>query len=155
MSARDKKYLIGGAILFVAVTLFLVNFFIYPFKAQEPNFSDVEQAFSRIQIPADWQQIDASENRGRFGRTCPIEPGSRCFSKGAVYKIDESTDLEQIQSVYKSAGCSNVSMDEVTYQDTSRKSINFECTTSEAILVDGTFSEENGLRRVSIYASTE
>ncbi|MEK7471706.1 MAG: hypothetical protein AAB624_00485 [Patescibacteria group bacterium] len=100
----------GKRLVFVAVAVILlivagvVNFFVYPFTSAQPNFADVERVFNKIEIPADWVEIDSSENSGIAGRACPIE-SSGCFHRSVTSNAPLSTTPEQVQAILGLTDC--------------------------------------------------
>ena len=111
MNKSGRRLIIVASVVVALVVLTIVNFFVYPFQSAKPNFADVERVFNKIEIPTDWVEISSSENRGIAGRACPIE-GSGCFSKSKRFSIDPSTPSDNIASVYKTSGCTTISIKE-------------------------------------------
>lgn len=109
------------------IGLLLVNAFIYPFSSKNPNFSDVEQAFSKLQFPADWQETSSSENRGIAGRGCDPFNSSGCFYKDKKFKFS-SDPVVAIKEIFSKAGCETVSQSEFTYKGEQQRSYSFRCT---------------------------
>lgn len=152
LSRRDATYLGFSLLIFIFIAITFVNLFVYPLRASNPNFSDVERVFSTLEFPADWKEIDSSENSGWYGRVCPIE-GSGCFSKGKRFTVPLGTTKDQVKEVFKTSGCPVVGEYELRYEDEKRIATNLECSI-DGLVVDGTFSEENDTKTVSIYVST-
>lgn len=96
----------------IVFTAGVVNAMFYPFTTTHPNYSDVERVFNKIQFPADWQQIDQSENRGIAGRQCPIEPGSVCFHKSETFGVGKDISADVVKGVLLQTGCPAVSITE-------------------------------------------
>lgn len=96
-------------IIFFLVGLIMANQ-IYPFRADNPNFSHVEAAFSRLEFPGDWQKTDESENRGRSGRACDPFNNSGCFHKSAKFKVRDAIEARnQVRELFlKQPGCTKV-----------------------------------------------
>ncbi len=134
------------------IGLLLVNAFIYPFSSKNPNFSDVEQAFSKLQFPSDWQEISSSENRGIAGRGCDPFNSSGCFSKRKVFSVPINVGSTQVSQVLKQSGCESISIEEYKYNDTDKPSYNFRCTIGSNVFYSGNLSGTEN--RVSISSST-
>ena len=96
-------------IIFFLVGLIMANQ-IYPFRADNPNFSHVEAAFSKLEFPSDWQKIGDSENRGRSGRACDAFNNSGCFHKSAKFKVRDAIEARnQVRELFlKQPGCTKV-----------------------------------------------
>lgn len=93
----QRTFKIVGIITVIIVALLSVlyiNIAVYPFQAAQPNFTDVEKYYNQLEIPADWELIETSENSGIKGRRCPVTPGPRCFYKSATYKVENFTDVD-------------------------------------------------------------
>lgn len=115
-----------GIVFFLAGLLF-VHVFIYPFTVAKPNFSDVEQTFNKMQFPADWQQIDSSQNAGLAGRRCPIEPESACFHKSKTFKLPASVTIEDVKTIMAQTGCSSIAVSDNTAVDSEKIKKNLNC----------------------------
>lgn len=145
----SKRKLFSGLIVLVFIfgTLY-INFSVYPFTSQKPNFADVERVFNRMQFPAEWQEIRSSENRGIAGRRCPIEPGSACFHKGKTFAIPSDIKNVLIEEVIKQSRCDSVGF-------TRQKPIggdpytNFTCS-AEGLEISGTIYERQGKWEISV-----
>lgn len=132
-----KKHKISIGILLV-VSLLLINAFIFPFQKADPNFSDVERVFSRMQFPAEWEEIASSENRGMFGRKCAFEEESWCFHKSKTYKINEVSDID-IAELLKDTGCPSVTTKETT-STSGNTTTSYSCSI-EGLSVVGSYNE--------------
>lgn len=108
MSQGVKKVLVVLGVVVVFITLTAIDNFTYPFKAESPNFSDVERAFSRLQFPSGWVEISTSENRGLHGRGCDPFNDSGCFHKSKTFKVSAETTAEDVKKVLLAAGCPGV-----------------------------------------------
>jgi hypothetical protein len=129
----------------VVVGLLVVNAFVYPFSSKHPNFSDVDQAFSKLQFPSDWQEISSSENRGIAGRGCDPFNSSGCFHKSKTFKIPQTATEEELKKVFIQAGCTTVSTTDNTYQGELKKSSNLRCSIGEkGIYLVGAFRGPEG-----------
>jgi hypothetical protein len=146
-----KKFFIGLGVLVAILVAGYINWEVYPFTTKHPNFSDVERVFNKMQFPADWQQIDESENRGTAGRTCPIEPGSACFHKSKRFKIPQNTDRQIIEGVLKQTGCPAVAFDEIRSTEKIEYT-NYQCSV-EGLTIDGTYYQGEKWE-ASFYVST-
>ena len=149
-----KKVKIGvGLALAGYMAFWFINNFVYPFFPESPNFKDVERVFSRMQFPAEWEELDSTENRGLAGRACPIEPGSRCFQKGKKFRVDSNIDQKIVEEVFKQTGCSIVSIQRSEPIGGTPYS-NFECSV-DGLKVDGGVTETSAESwEVSVYVST-
>lgn len=151
MAVSSKAKVGVGIGLFLFVGFWFINNFVYPFVADSPNFSDVERVFNRMQFPAEWAEIKSSENKGMFGRSCPIEPGSKCFHKGKRYKVPVNTSPDTIEAILKQAGCEQVSFDEQNPIG-GNPYTNYECSV-EGLLIDGSLDKGTNWE-TSFYVST-
>lgn len=146
-------------ILGVVVVLFGVWFtdnFVYPLKADKPNYSDVEKAFAQLQFPADWKEIGTSENRGMHGRGCNPFNDSGCFHKTKIFQVsDAEIAKNKIKDIFKTVGCSDV-QDEPTYEGNSNTSpktaANLSCRLQNGVTLGASTSQLRG--EVSVGAST-
>lgn len=129
MSNKLKVWLLFIFIIMIA-SASIINFFIWPFKADTPNFSDVDKAFRAINVPVDWKLIDLTENKGTAGRTCPIE-GSGCFSKRGLFSLPEGTDVTDITEFLNSAGCKSIATSDTSSKN--GKTYTFYCRLKEGI----------------------
>ncbi len=107
LSRRDATYLGFSLLIFIFIAITFVNLFVYPLRASNPNFSDVERVFSRLEFPGEWKEIDSSENSGWRGRVCPIESDG-CFNKTINHEVPISTNSEGVKRALGSTGCSVV-----------------------------------------------
>lgn len=147
-----KRIGIGVGVVFLIFVVAWVNAFVYPFRSVKPNYSDVEKVFARLQVPSSWKMIEHSENRGMFGRGCPIESSSVCFHKSATYTVPANVSDDVVKNVYKSLGCSAVaSRDNSPVGGDSYT--NFECTTDGLKVTGDTIRKSEGWT-VSVIVST-
>lgn len=130
--------IIGLPILLIGLWIFHTS--IYPFTSKDPNFADVESAFSKLQFPADWQEIGNSENKGIAGRGCDTFNASGCFHKSKTFKIPEATTVEDVKRVLESGGCISISVVENTKDSENERSQDLSCTLNESrVNIVGTF----------------
>lgn len=121
----------------VLLALFYINTYVYPFQSKKPNFSDVEQAFAKLQFPADWQEIQSSENRGIAGRGCDPFNSSGCFHKSKTFKIADTVTQEDVKQVFLDAGCESVSVTDNTHRGEVESSYNLRCNLSGGLSFGG------------------
>lgn len=152
MSTGVKFFGIVLGVPALIIGLLLVNAFIYPFSSKDPNFSDVEQAFAKLQFPADWQEISSSENRGIAGRGCDPFNSSGCFNKRRTFSVPDNTTPAEVVLVLKNAGCEDVAIEEYKYNETDKSAHNLRCAASEGIFYSSNLSGTES--RVSIGSST-
>jgi len=142
--------------IIVGIIFFLVGLVIadekYPFKADNPNFSHVDAAFSKLEFPSDWQKTEESENRGRSGRACDAFNASGCFHKSVDFKVKDVIEARnQVRELFlKQPGCTNVTAEQVNERNTSDSPLtaaNIECKTPQGLtyyssssLMDGDIS---------------
>lgn len=107
--------------------LWVTNAFIYPFTSSNPNYSDVEKAFAKLQFPSDWQEIKSTENRGLHGRGCDPVNGSGCFHKSKTFKVPENTSVEQVEKVLISGGCTGSVKQDITPQNDTLPTTSLRC----------------------------
>ncbi len=143
-----------AAVLFVIVGLWAVDNFYYPFKSESPNYADVEKAFARLQFPADWKEVNSSENKGLFGRGCDPLNDSGCFHKSKTFSIPESTTIEEVKKVVADSGlCTGLVVSQPLYKQEAKPTNNYECGVGNGVKIDGTF---RGLRgEVYLAVSTD
>lgn len=141
--------LIGG-VLIVAVGLWFTDNFVYPFKASNPNYSDVEAAFSKLQFPSDWKEISSSENRGLHGRGCDPVNSSDCFSKSKTFKIPETTTKDEVSRVLLSVGCTGLSEKDISQSNEKEQSINLSCSVGNGINIGSDLLGPNSEVYVSV-----
>jgi hypothetical protein len=142
LSRRDATYLGFSLLIFLFIAITFVNLFVYPLRASNPNFSDVERVFSKLEFPADWQEIDSSENRGWYGRVCPIE-GSGCFSKTTTRKISDDDSIEQAKLVLVTGGCSAVGVVDNTPKGSEKRKYRLECSAPGGINIGSDLDYED------------
>lgn len=143
-------------IIFFLVGLIMANQ-IYPFRADNPNFSHVEAAFSKLEFPSDWQKTDESENRGRSGRACDPFNNSGCFHERYRFKVKDVIEARnQVRELFlKQPGCTNVTAEQVNERNTSDSPLtaaNIECKTPQGL----TYSSSSSLiaGEISVGVST-
>ncbi len=117
--------IIGLPILLIG--LFFINSAVYPFTSKDPNFADVEAAFSKLQFPSDWQEIKSTENRGIAGRQCYQFNSSGCFHKSKTFKVSTDVSLDEVEGFFKSSGCQTVSRSDATQEGESKMTTNLRC----------------------------
>lgn len=108
MNKSGRRLVFGAIVVILLIVAGVVNVFHYPFTSAKPNFADVERVFNKIQVPADWVEIDSSENRGIAGRACPIESDG-CFGIVRVYKVSPGMSDQSVKDVIALSGCNTVS----------------------------------------------
>lgn len=145
-SGRRLVIIVGLVVLFIVVGV--INLFVYPFQSAKPNFADVERVFNKIEIPADWVEIDSSENRGIAGRACPIEPGTTCFHKSKTFTVPAGVNVEMVETVLLSSGCPSVGVVDNSYIDAPDTKYRFECSI-EALDIGGDLNMNDGQVYVS------
>lgn len=148
MTNRAKVWLVF-IILFIILIASFINFFLWPFQADKPNYSDVEKAYNSIPIPTEWKLKESSENKGTAGRTCPIE-SSGCFSKRGLYSLPDGTDVLKMTEFLTSAGCKSISTSDTSSKDT--KMYTFYCQLTDGIKLGSDFKVD--AREASIRAFT-
>jgi hypothetical protein len=114
----------------VIIGLLLINAFVYPFSSKHPNFSDVYQAFSKLQFPSDWQEINSSENRGVAGRGCDPFNSSGCFHKSKTFKLPTNVTDEDVKKVLAQTQCSNLSSADISSASDTKPYLKFSCTSN-------------------------
>lgn len=144
MSNKIKTVLVLG-VVFVVGTASFINFFIWPFKASSPNYSDVEKAFNEIKIPDGWQITSITENKGTAGRTCPIED-SGCFSKRVLLKLPEGVDSTVYTRFLADIGCTTLSASDTSSNNI--KILSYSCSLGNGIKLGSDFKV--GLREAYI-----
>jgi hypothetical protein len=147
MTNRARVWLVF-IILFIVTAISFINFFIWPFEADNPNFSDVDKAYGNISIPKDWKLISTSENKGTAGRTCPIE-SSGCFSKRGLYSLPEGTDVAEMTEFLTSAGCKSISTSDSSSKDT--KMYTFYCQLTDGVKLGSDFKVDAREAYISIH----
>lgn len=133
MSQRLKVIAVFTGVILVLFGLWVTDNFIYPLKAQSPNYSDVEAAFAKLQFPSDWVETARSENRGMFGRGCDMFNDSGCFHKSKTFKVPENMTNEQVKAFLIISGCPGVVVNEFTYDGETKKSFGFNCALSGGV----------------------
>lgn len=137
-------------VLFVVVFAGFINFFIWPFEADNPNFTDVEKVYNDISIPSGWKLISTTENKGTAGRTCPIE-SSGCFSKRGLYSLPEGADVIKMTEFLTSAGCKSISTSDTSSKDT--KMYTFYCQLTDGIKLGSDFKVDAREATVRIFTN--
>lgn len=115
----------------------------YPFVSTNPNFSDVERVFNKMQFPGDWQEIDSSENSGIAGRQCPIESSSHCYHKSKTFLVSESVKPDDVKQVLMQTGCPAVSIQDVGYKTDPEESKSLLCSIEGLDISGGHKGPEN------------
>lgn len=105
VASRKRKVLTGFVIFVLLVGIWCIDAFVYPFSTTHPNFSDVERVFNKMQFPADWKEVEASENRGTAGRSCPIESSTTCYHKRVLFSVENDLSKEEIEKILMMTGC--------------------------------------------------
>lgn len=136
--------------------LWVVDNFIYPLKAENPNFSDVEKAFAKLQFPNDWVEISSSENRGMFGRGCDPFNDAGCFHKSKTFRTKETESVKsEISEQFISHGCTGI-LEEATYEGNSnttpKTALNLSCQIDGGVIYGASISQQRG--EVSVAAET-
>lgn len=137
-----------GIVVLLGSILF-VHWFVYPFVADKPNYSDVERVFNRMQFPSDWKEVSSSENRGIAGRQCPAESESACFHKNKEFSLTDSTKMDDVKKIFISAGCNSVSVTDNSSERESSKSV-MQCS-SEGLTIGADYVEGKYLS-VTVYS---
>lgn len=130
-------------------SILFVHSFIYPFTVQNPNYSDVERVFNRMQFPSDWEEVGSSENDGIAGRQCPAESESACFHKSKTFEVPASLENKSVEQVLESAGCLAPISVEESNPIGGAPYIQFECST-EGLEIHGQIDKEPSGYKVSI-----
>lgn len=144
------------AALVVIVGLWVTNNFIYPFTADDPNFTDVEAAFAKLEFPSDWQEISSSENRGIAGRGCDPFNSSGCFSKNRTFKVVNTEEaINSVKGIFERSGCIGIDEKNVPEGNSStdpKTATNISCQPQSGI----TYSASSSLQRgqMSVTAKT-
>lgn len=140
MSKRAQIITIVIAVPVVLVGLMFVHQYVYPIFPVNPNFSDVEKAFAKLQFPSDWQEISSSENRGLHGRGCDPLNDSGCFHKSKTFKLPEGNTLDNIKTVITASGlCSDLVISSPLYKDQEIPTNNYECGAGDGLSIGGTY----------------
>jgi hypothetical protein len=117
-----------------------INTYVYPFSSKHPNYADVEQAFSKLQFPAEWQEISSRENRGIAGRGCDPFNSSGCFHKSKTFKLPSTATEDEVKNIFTDAGCKSVSMTDTTQQGETKKSYSLRCSIgSKGVYIVGSY----------------
>ena len=138
-------------IIFFLVGLIMANQ-IYPFRADNPNFSHVEAAFSKLEFPSNWQKTDESENRGRSGRGCDPFNNSGCFHKSQTFKVKDVVESRnQVRELFlKQPGCTDVIAKQRQEGNSSESPMTgavIRCNTPEGL----TYTADSSLLKSEIY----
>lgn len=126
-----RTWIILGTVIGIPVLLiglWIVHTSIYPFTSKDPNFADVDAAFSKLQFPADWQEISSTENKGIAGRGCDYFDSSGCFHKSKTFKIPETITVDDVKKVLQNVGCGTVNVTDNTKDGENEKSYSLRCT---------------------------
>jgi hypothetical protein len=102
-----KTRLIAGAIVCVLALIFVLLYF-----TNRPNYRDLQKEYQRISafIPADWQLVSESSNKGTWGLFCLQVEGSECphliaeYSRDSIASQDLLTVTEKLQNILTSSG---------------------------------------------------
>lgn len=122
MSSTGKRAFVVVGVVLVLFGLWFTDNFVYPLRAESPNYSDVERAFAKLQFQAGWTQIDSSQNKGMFGRGCDMFNDSGCFHKSLTFKVpDVEAAKVTLKAQFMSNGCKGI-LDEATYEGNSNVS---------------------------------
>ena len=138
MSSTGKKVFVVSGVLLTLIGLWFVNGFLYPLRADSPNYSDVERAFAKLQFPSDWVEVSSSQNSGMFGRGCDRFNDAGCFHKSKTFKVPEATTKDQAKAFLISAGCPGIVESEFTSLGEAKPSFNLECAKSGGIRLGST-----------------
>lgn len=148
---RGSKILKRLVVLFgtgmIVLTAGYYGMMYYPPFSQDPNFTDVERVFNRMQFPSEWVEIDSSENRGYGGRVCPIESGTRCFHKSKRFKVEKNLNITKLEKVMNSS-CAPIKQDRRVPVGGDPYT-NFSCST-EGLELSGTLYERSGVWELSV-----
>ena len=128
MSSTGKKVFVVSGVLLTLVGLWFVNGFVYPLRADSPNYSDVERAFAKLQFPSDWVEVKSSQNSGMFGRGCDRFNAAGCFHKSKTFKVPDTIKAEDVKKVLLNAGCPGVIERDITQTGESKTSYNMQCS---------------------------
>ena len=128
MSSTGKKVFVVSGVLLTLVGLWFVNGFVYPLRADSPNYSDVERAFAKLQFPSDWVEVNSSQNSGMFGRGCDRFNAAGCFHKSKTFKVPDTIKAEDVKKVLLNAGCPGVIERDIGYGGDSRPSQSLQCS---------------------------
>lgn len=123
-----RTILVIVGVLVLLIGYWGVDNFVYPIKAVHPNYSDVEQAFSKLQFPADWKEISSSENKGLHGRDCDPSNTAGCFHKSKTFKAPENTSAQDVEALLTATGCGAVITSDFTAGGDTKPSTNLECS---------------------------
>ena len=131
---RVLKYIgIGLGIFILLAGIWVTDNFIYQFKSDKTNYSDVEKAFAKLQFPTDWKEIDSSENKGLHGRGCDPLNDAGCFHKSKTFNIPANLSTEDVKAFLIAGGCPGVTITPGGYSEDLKPSYDFNCGTTEGI----------------------
>jgi hypothetical protein len=146
------------SLVFVAIiSLWATDNFIYPFKPETPNYTDVERVFARLQFPSEWKEISSSENKGLHGRGCDPFNSAGCFHKGKTFTVDDvSRAKENLKEILKThGGCSGVYEEAIPEGNSNTDPMtatNISCQTSGGVIYRASTSQLRG--QVGVDATT-
>ncbi len=147
---KVSAILVGIFAVYLTVTWF--DTYVYPFRADSPNFSDVEKSFDSIQFPSDWKEIKSSENRGIKGRGCDPYNSSGCFHKSKTFAVPQNVDINSVKIFLSSEGCPSPNTSSYKNSGDQRESFNFECGVGNGLQYTGNVSGRESV--VSVTVST-
>jgi hypothetical protein len=150
MSKGLKFFGVVLGVPILVLGLVYVNTAVYPFQSKRPNFADVEQAFAKLQFPAEWQEVSSTENRGVAGRQCDPFNSSGCFHKSKTFKFSPNATYEDVKSILTNAGCKSVSVAKNTRLGESKESYELRCRIgTQGVYLVGTFEGPEGESYIS------
>lgn len=128
---KALKYIgIALGVFILIAGIWVTDNFIYPFKADTPNYSDVEKAFAKLQFPADWKEISSSENKGLHGRGCDPLNDAGCFHKSKTFSVPDNLTVDEIKKVLSEGGCPGITTIPGGYKSDVKPSFDFSCGTT-------------------------
>lgn len=78
MIKNDNKKWIIFFIGFVLSTLIVLMFFGWQYAINRPNYRDLQNAYKDLKLPADWQKVSETSNKGTLGLFCWQIGGEEC-----------------------------------------------------------------------------
>jgi hypothetical protein len=107
VKSRKRLVITCGGIAVVLVVVFALLYF-----TNRPNYRDLEKEFARISanIPADWQLVSESSNKGTWGLFCLQIEGSECphliaeFRRDAFSSTNPTIILQSLEEILSKSG---------------------------------------------------
>jgi hypothetical protein len=95
----------------VAIVCILALIFVLLYFTNRPNYRDLQKEYQKISIPADWQLVSESSNKGTWGLFCLGVDDSSCpyinneFTV-STYPNSASDVIQSLQKIVSDAGYS-------------------------------------------------